>query len=118
MSYTLNGTTIKKPQSMSEENSTQVAQIRTLSGAVNRDYFGSRKRRWTLQYSTIVKADYDTINTIYLAYLASGSPVAFISTETSYSISSTNVHIDLLSRGFSYKGGSYLSDFTLILTEA
>jgi hypothetical protein len=118
MSYTLAGTTIKKPQSMTEENSTQVAQIRTLSGNINRDFFGSNKRVWTLDYSTIVKADYDIINTIYLAYLSTGSPVAFISTETNYPVSSVNVHVDLLSRGFSYKGGNYLSDFTLILTEA
>lgn len=103
---------------MNEDNSTQVTQVRTLSGAVSRDFFGSNKRVWTLNYNTITKTDYDVINAIYQAYLLSGSPVTFQSTETSYTIASTTVHVDLLSRGFSYKGGSYLSDFTLILTEA
>jgi hypothetical protein len=118
MAYTLAGTTIKRPQAIVEENSTQVTEIRTLSGAVNRDFFGSNKRVWKMDYSTITKTDFDTINTIYQNYLTAGTPVAFVSTETSYLIPSTNVHIDLLSRGFNYKGGSYLSDFQLILTEA
>lgn len=118
MSYLLGGAPIKKPQSMAEDNSTQVTQVRTLSGAVNRDFFGSNKRVWTLDYSTIVKADYDVINALYQAYLLSGNPVTWQSTETNYPVASTNVHIDLLNRGFTYKGGSYLSDFTLILTEA
>lgn len=118
MSYILSGTTIKKPQAITEDNSTQVTQIRTLSGAVNRDFFGSNKRIWSCDYSTITKADYDTINAIYQAYLLSGNPVTWQSTESNYVIASTNVHVDLLSRGFTYKGGSYLSDFTLILTEA
>jgi hypothetical protein len=118
MSMTLNGTTIRQPNEMVEDNSTQVTENRTLNGAVNRDYFGSRKRKWTLTYSNITKDEYDTINTIYLAHLASGTAVPFISTETNYTVSSTNVHVDLLTRGFRVKGVNYLSDFELILTEA
>lgn len=118
MSYILSGSTIKKPQSISEDNSTQTTEVRTLSGAVNRDQFGSNKRKWTCNYSTITKADYDVINAIYQAYLLAGNPVTWQSTESNYTFASTNVHVDLLTRGFNYKGGSYLSDFTLILTEA
>ncbi len=116
--YTLNGTQIKRPQQMNEDNSTQVTQVRTLGGSVNRDYFGSNKRIWTLDYSTIPKSDYDTINTLYQLYLSTGNAQPFICTETNYPISSTNVHVDLLTRGFAYHGNQYLSDFTLILTEA
>lgn len=118
MAYLLSATTLRRPNAMTEDNSTQVTEVRTLSGAVNRDYFGSRKRRWQLDYQNLEKADYDTINTIYLAYIASGSPVAFQCTETNYAVASTNVHVDLLSRGFTVRGSNYLSDFTLILTEA
>lgn len=118
MSYVLNGTTIRSPNEMQENNSTQVAQQRTLSGAVNRDYFGSNKRIWTLAYRTAKKADYDTINTIYQAYLSTGTAVSWQVTETNYTVSSTTVHVDLVERGFSILGESYLSDFDLILTEA
>lgn len=118
MGYTLNGSAIRRPNAMIESNDTQVAQIRTLSGAVNRDYFGSRKRVWSLTYENIEKVDFDTINTIYLAYLSTGTAVPFVSTESNYAVTSTNVHIDLLIRGFSVKGSNYLSDFTLTLTEA
>lgn len=118
MAYSLNGTTIKAPQTLQEDNSTQVAQQRTLSGAVGRDYFGSNKRIWTLTYENIKQADYTTINGIYATYLSTGTAVAFISTEANYSVSSTNVHIDLQSRGFKVGGSDYISDFTLVLTEA
>lgn len=118
MAYTLNGSNIKAPNSMEETNNTQYAQQRTLQGTINRDYFGSNKRTWKLSYSNIQKADFDTINTIYQAYLSSGTAVSWVSTETNYAISSTNVHVNLDSRGFSVGGADYLSSFTLILTEA
>jgi hypothetical protein len=118
MSYTLNGTAIKAPNTMQENNSTQVAQQRTLSGDVGRDYFGSNKRIWTLGYKNCKKSAYDTINTIYQAYLTSGTAVTWVSDETNYAISSTTVHVDLLSRGFSVQGDDYISDFALTLTEA
>lgn len=116
--YTLNGTQIKAPQALEETNNTQYAQQRTLKGSVTRDYFGSNKRVWRLSYKNVQKTDYDTINTIYQAYLSSGTAVAFVSTETNYSISSTNVHVDLQQRGFSVGGSDYISDFVLVLSEA
>lgn len=70
-----------------------------------------------LRYRTAKKADYDTINTIYQAYLASGTAPTWEVTETNYTVAETNVHIDLRDRGFTYKGSDYLSDFDLILTE-
>jgi hypothetical protein len=118
MSYLLASTSIRSPNTMTEENSTQVTQIRTLSGAINRDYFGSNKRVWKLEYKNLQKADYDTINAIYRSYLATGTPVAWQITETNYAVSATTVHVDFLARGFSARGSGYLSDITLILTEA
>lgn len=118
MAYTLSGTTLRAPKSIEESNSTQVAQVRTLSGAIGRDYFGSKKRVWVMEYETTKKADYDTINTIYNTYLSTGTTVAFVSTETNYAISSVSVHIDLQVRKFTMSGSDYISDFTLILTEA
>ncbi len=118
MSYTLSATTIRSPKTIEESNLTQYAQQKTLSGTVGRDYFGSNKRIWTLNYETTKKADYDTIKTIYNTYLSTGTAVAFVSTETNYSVSSTNVHIDLQVRRFSMSGLDYISDFTLVLTEA
>jgi len=118
MSYTLGGSTIKAPNSIKETNSTQVAQNRTLDGTVSRDYFGDNKRVWILDYRNTNKTQYDIIKTIYDSYLSTATAKAFVSTETNYTIASTNVHVDLLERGFSVKGTDYISDFTLVLTEA
>lgn len=118
MSYSLGGSTIKSPNSIKETNSTQVAQNRTLDGTVSRDYFGDNKRIWVLEYQNTSKTAYDTIKTVYDSYLSTATAVAFISTETNYTIASTNVHVDLLERGFGVKGTDYISDFTLVLTEA
>ncbi len=117
MSYTLDGSTIKSPNKLVETNDTQCAVQRTLSGAIGRDYFGDNKKKWILYYQNTNKTDYDTINTIYQSYLSTGTVKAFISTETNYPIASTNVHVDLTEREFSNSGDSYISTFTLTLTE-
>ncbi len=117
MSYALNGSAIKSPQSIEETNNTQYAQQRTLGGTVGRDYFGSNKRVWKLEYKNISKDAYDTINTAYQSYLSTGTGVAWVSTETNYSFSTT-VHVNLDSRGFTVGGEDYISSFNLILTEA
>lgn len=116
--YTLNGTQIKAPKLMQENNNTQYAANRTLSGNNTRDYFGSNKRVWTLQFSNLTATDYATINTLYQTYLANESPMAFVVSEGNYVVTSTNVHIDFPDRTFSIGGTTYLSDCTLILTEA
>jgi hypothetical protein len=117
MSYLLDGQTIRAPYQMSEANSTQVAQNRTLDGSINRDYFGSNKRMWVLEYSNTKKTAYDTIKAIYDSYLTTGDSKTWEVTETNYTISQTNVHIDLEERGFTVRGSDYISDFTLTLTE-
>lgn len=118
MPYILNGTTLRAPTNFDETNSTQVAQQRTLSGAINRDYFGSNKRVWTLNYENVQLADFTTINSLYQTYLSNATAQTWQVTETNYTVSSTNVHIDLLQRSFRIRGSDYLSNFTLILTEA
>lgn len=118
MAYLLNSTTIRAPYSIREVNSTQVAQNRTLSGAVTRDYFGSNKRVWELEYQNTNPTAYNTIRTIYDTYLSTGTAVAWQVTETNYSVSATTVHVDLQERGFSVRGTDYISDFTLVLSEA
>lgn len=118
MSYILAGSTIRSPSTFNETNSTQVAQLRTLGGSVNRDFFGTNKRVWTLDYNNVNPTDYATIKAIYTSYLASGTAQAWQVTETNYTIAATTVHVDLLIRNFSIKGSDYLSDFTLVLTEA
>lgn len=117
MSYILDGSTIRAPHSFSETNNTQVAQVRTLSGQINRDYFGDNKRTWKLDYDNTNKTDYDVIKAIYDSYLSTGTAKTWEVTETNYTISQTSVHIDLQERGFSIRGEDYLSDFTLTLTE-
>lgn len=118
MAYLLGGSQIRNPLSLEESNSTQVAQNRTLSGSVTRDYFGSNKRVWTLDFQNAKITDYSTINTIYQAYLTSGTCPTFEVTETNYTVASTNVHVDLITRDFSVRGSDYLSNFSLVLTEA
>jgi hypothetical protein len=118
MPFLLSATTIKGPISIQESNSTQVAQQRTLGGSISRDYFGSNKRVWTLEYANINPTAFTTINTVYQTYLSTGTAVTWQSTESNYIVASTNVHIDLLVRKFNVRGSSYISDFALILTEA
>lgn len=118
MAYLLDSTTIRSPQNLEEGNSTQFAQVRTMSGAIGRDYFGDNKRVWILDYTNTTKSDYDTINAIYQSYLTSGTAKTFESTETNYTVASTTVHIDLTRRAFNVGGTNYISDFTLVLTEA
>lgn len=117
MAYLLDSTTIRNPHELDEGNRTQMAQHQTLDGTVRRDYFGDNKRVWQLSYRNTKKADYDEINTIYQAYLANTVPVSWEVTETNYTVSETEVHIDLIERGFSVRGTDYLSDFDLILVE-
>lgn len=100
MSYLLDASAIRRPTSIEETNSTQVAQQRTLSGAVSRDYFGSNKKAWVLEYENVNKTDYDAINTIYQTYLSTGTVRTWQVTETNYAVAQVNVHVDLLVRSF------------------
>lgn len=118
MSYTLNGSNIANPHRMSVGNSTQYAQQRTLSGNITRDHFGSNKQVWKLSYRNAQSSEFTTINAIYQTYLSTSSPVTWEVSETNYTVSSTNVHMDIAERGFSVQGTDYLSDFDVILTEA
>ena len=118
MSFILGGSTLKGPNTFEEDNSTLMAEQRVLSGAVARDYFGSNKRIWRLTYTNLNVTAFNTINSVYQTYLTSGSTQTWQVTETNYTISSTKVHIDLLQRNFNVRGSSYISDVTLILTEA
>ena len=118
MSYTLAGTVIRPPTSGGEANSTQYAANRVLSGANTRDYFGSNKRVWSYDYKNLNATDYATLNTIYQNYLSTKSAVTWSVNEGNYIVTQTTVLIDFLSRSFNIPGSSYLSDCTLILTEA
>lgn len=118
MGYSLAATTIRAPSSMTEGNNTQYAAQRPLSGANTRDYFGSNKRSWIMNFQNLNTTDYATLNTIYQNYLTTETPVALSITETNYSPTSATVHVDLVSRQFSIPGDTYLSDCTLTLTEA
>lgn len=115
--YLLDSITIRRPNQFTETNNTQVAQNRTLYGTNTRDYFGSNKRVWVLDFTIVKKADYDVIKAIYDSYLSTGTAKTWEVTETNYTISQTSVHVDLVERGFTIKGTDYLSDFTLTLTE-
>lgn len=117
MGYFLATSQIRAPNSMREENSMQFAQQRTLSGAVSRDYFGDIKRVWTLEYENVNKDDYFDLRSIYNDFLTNGDPVEWEITEDNYFINETFVHVDLLVRDFTTKGSSYISSFTLVLTE-
>jgi hypothetical protein len=120
VSWLLGGTSIRKANGINEGNSTQVAQNRTLGGNVNRDYFGNNKNIFTLSYQDVNYTDWATINTIYQAFLTDKTARGFQITDTNYNgaaSTSRNCHVDLLTRDFKKAGNSFLSDFTLILTE-
>lgn len=118
MSYLLAATQIRAPHDLEESNSTQYAQQRTLSGAVNRDYFGSNKRVWALTYENTKKADFDIINAIYQSYLSTGTAQTWQVTEVNYTVTATTVHVSLEVRSFGVQGEDYISSFDLILVEA
>lgn len=118
MSYILDSTTIRRPITMNESNSTQIAEVRALDGSISRDLFGSNKRTWTLEYRNTKKSDYDTIKSIHTSYLDTGNTKTWEISETNYTVSETSVHVDLLVRGFEVGGADYISDFVLVLTEA
>lgn len=115
--YILSGTEIRAPHELAEGNNTMVAQNRTLDGQINRDYFGSTKRTWVLEYNNVMPSDYSTIKAIHTTYLATNTPVTWEITEANYTVSSTTVHINLDERGFRVRGNDYISDFRLTLTE-
>lgn len=117
MAYLLSGTTLRRPGTVDERNSTQMAQHRTLDGTISRDYFGSNKRVWILSYENVNTTDYTTIRNLYDTYLSNAVALTWEITETNYTVSQTNVHVDLVDRGFRVKGTDYLSDFDLVLTE-
>lgn len=118
MSWILGGVTIRRPSAAAEDNSTQYAQLRTLRGVVGRDYFGLNKRVWKISYKNCKKVDYDAIYAVYNTYLNSGTAQTFQVTDPNYTISSTNVHIDMPERGLSTPGSDYISNFDITLTEA
>lgn len=117
MGYTLNATSIKSPKNMRVDNSTQYAENRTLGGSVGRDYFGSNKQIWVLDYENLNSTDFATIQTLYQLYLSNHSPLAFVISEGVYT-ATASVHVDLLTRSFGIPGSSYLSTTTLTLKEA
>jgi hypothetical protein len=118
MAYLLDSTTIRSPMNIEEQTIDQYAQQKTLSASVNRDYFGSTKRIWMFDYANTKPADYTTIKTIVDSYKSTATAKTFESTESNYTIAQTRVHLDLVRRSFSVRGTSYISDFTLIMTEA
>ena len=118
MSYILDGQTIRRPTDLDEQNDTQTAENRTLAGTITRDQFGSNKRKWVYRVENSSPTDYATIKAIYDSYLSTGTTKTWEVTESNYTVSQTNVHIDLKTRGFRVRGNSYLTNFTLILTEA
>ena len=117
MSYILDSTTIRNPNNIEEQIIDQYAEQKALSGAVGRDYFGSTKRRWFFDYANTKPSDYTTIKTIVDDYKSDAVAKTFQSTESNYTIAQTTVHLDLTRRTFNVKGTSYISDFTLVLTE-
>ena len=88
-----------------------------MDGQINRDYFGSNKRVWELEYNNVMPSDYSTIKAIHTTYLATNTPVTWEVTEANYTVSSTTVHVNLDERGFKVRGNDYISDFRLTLTE-
>lgn len=118
MGYILDGSTIRRPHQVSEQNSTQMAVARTLDGTIRRDLFGANKRTWQLDYRNVKPEDYAVIRAIYDSYLSNASTKTWAITETAYDVAQTLVHVDLIERGFTVAGTSYLSDFSLVLTEA
>lgn len=118
MSYLLDSVAIRPPKNLEEQTLDLFAQQRSLNNAINRDYFGDTKRVWVFDYVNTQPSDYSTIRAIVDSYKSTSTAKSFESTETNYTIAATTVHLDLIKRGFTYAGSDYISDFSLVLTEA
>lgn len=117
MAYILDGQVIRRPNNGGEASVTQYAQHRSLNNRVGRDYFGDNKRVWKYNFINVKKVDYDVIKAIYNSYLSTNQAQTWEITETNYTVTQTDVHLDLVDRDFKVQGSDYLSDFTLTLTE-
>lgn len=115
MAYTLDSTTIKSPNKLTESND-NVSQISlSLGNSRYKDITGENKRTWILSYSLLSKADFETIFNIYEEHIDDGEAKTFVVNEDNLTINTT-VNIEIGSRNF-MRGGSYLSSMDLILTE-
>lgn len=116
--FILDGTQLKRPTKLSESDTDQYAQVRTLANTIGRDYFGALgKRVWTLDYVTTTPSDYAVAKAIRDSFRSTATPKTWQVTEANYTVASVLVLIDLVQRKFSVGGTTYLSDYSLILTE-
>lgn len=118
MSYILDGTVIRNPMNIEDQTIDQYAQNKALDATVRRDYFGDTKRIWVLDYVNAQPSEYAVIKTIVDAYKSTVQTKTFESTEGNYVISSRLCHLDLVKRRFNVGGSDYISDFSLVITEA
>lgn len=111
------GVSIKRPNELVESRLPVMALQRTMAGSVATDQLNTGNRVWELTYRDVLKSDFDTINDIYQEYLGRDFTMSFQVIQSNYVVPRVQVHIDLQVRSFSVGGSSYLSNFSLILTE-
>lgn len=112
MSFILNSTTIKSPNTFQREQLEIGVEHVSISGETRKS-ITKRKERFILGYRNITQTDAQTIRDIWDLE----TTVDFESTETNNTIAATSVHVDIKSRDYLTKGESYLESFDLILTE-
>ena len=108
---TLDGSTLKDPNSFGEEPVVTGSMNKTMRGGVRRAKRATKKI-WNLGWTNLRESDYTTLNTIF----NKDTTVVFINTALTPSISAT-VHVDLSPRRYLSGTGCYLSQVELILTE-
>ena len=118
MSYILDSTILRNPMKFTETPVDQYSQVRTLANTLGRDYFGAvGKRIWVLDYINTTTAEYAVISAIRDSFRATATAKSWEVTEGNYIVSSTLVMVDLAPRVFSIGGTTYLSDFSISLSE-
>lgn len=112
MAYILNGTTLKNPIDFQRAPIKVGKENISLTGKTTED-IRNQKERYTLVFEALSAAERNAIVAIYELQAA----VTFEVTETNLTIASTNVIVDIESARTYIKGGDYLENLTLNLTE-
>lgn len=111
MSWILNGVTLPNPKEFTREFIETSGENISLTGRTTKD-IRNRKERFHLVFRFQTPAEVTSLLSIY----NEEEVVDFQVTETNLTIAATPVHVELSQRDY-IKGGDYMADWDLILTE-
>jgi hypothetical protein len=110
--WTLGGVTLPNPQNYTPQPITNDTYILTLNNVLRRQIRG-RKIKHILVFKALTQSEYTSINAI----VQDNAVKSFSAEDGDLTITARNVHPEIISRQFSYKGSEFRSDIVLELRE-